>query len=99
MSMEENNDEVMYQDTPLMTKRWLEERFSRNESKIAIAKGWCKKCGICVSVCPVKALDTNPEGYPFMPKEETCIICGTCEKMCPDFAIIVTRLKDKKKVV
>jgi Fe-S-cluster-containing hydrogenase component 2 len=48
-----------------------------------------------MSSCPVKALEKDREGYPVVDNSR-CTSCGTCEIMCPDFAIIVCGLKDRK---
>lgn len=51
----------------------------------------CKGCGFCIEFCPVGALDysksSTDKGY-YPPKMKGgCILCGKCEKYCPDFAI------------
>ena len=51
----------------------------------------CKRCGICVNMCPVspKAVDwhdgnkSNPPSY----KYERCIRCYCCQELCPESAI------------
>ncbi len=53
----------------------------------------CKGCGICIHICPKKALrwseDFNSYGvhYPIL-DENKCIKCYLCARYCPDFAIL-----------
>jgi uncharacterized protein (DUF362 family)/NAD-dependent dihydropyrimidine dehydrogenase PreA subunit len=56
-----------------------------------IIAGKCKKCGVCVQMCPVrpKALDwhddnkTKPPTYNY----SRCIKCFCCQELCPENAI------------
>lgn len=51
-------------------------------------KSKCIKCGGCVAVCPVGALElqTHPEI-----DTKKCVLCGSCAKACPIAAIKVER--------
>lgn len=49
---------------------------------------WCKGCGICVAFCPKNVLALNNKV--FIADDEACIFCGTCERLCPDFAIYIS---------
>ena len=60
----------------------------------SVNKKWCKACGICVALCPKKALQKDEAGKPDMAHEELCIGCGLCEIRCPDFAIRVERVSN-----
>ncbi len=62
--------------------------------KIAIYRGWCKRCGICVAFCPQQVLEETRDSYPVLKDAEKCTGCGLCEMRCPDFAIVT--LKDEK---
>lgn len=56
-------------------------------SLIIVNKEWCKKCRICIDLCPNNALISNEEGYPRLIDENLCTKCKLCELRCPDFAI------------
>lgn len=48
----------------------------------------CLRCGGCVSVCPVGALELRDQ----VTNDATlCTSCGVCEKACPVEAIKVTK--------
>lgn len=47
---------------------------------------WCKRCNICVEICPK---DTLVLTHDAIVEAEDCIRCGLCERYCPDLAIIV----------
>jgi NAD-dependent dihydropyrimidine dehydrogenase PreA subunit len=55
---------------------------------IRIDHALCKKCGICVEICPKNALQLNRE---LKVIERKCTSCGLCELYCPDFALEVVR--------
>ncbi|HDK28031.1 MAG TPA: 4Fe-4S dicluster domain-containing protein [Candidatus Atribacteria bacterium] len=58
-------------------------------SLIIVSKEWCKKCRICIDLCPSSALTSDEEGYPRLIDENLCTKCKLCELRCPDFAIEV----------
>lgn len=58
-------------------------------NRLQVYKSWCKKCGICVALCPKSALEKDPEGFPRWKNPVTCVGCRMCELRCPDFAIEV----------
>jgi 2-oxoglutarate ferredoxin oxidoreductase subunit delta len=49
----------------------------------------CKRCGLCVELCPRKVFTTSAEDYPEPTNIEKCSRCGLCELWCPDYAIEV----------
>ncbi|RLF61686.1 MAG: ferredoxin [Thermoplasmata archaeon] len=49
----------------------------------------CLKCGACVSVCPVLALELKEKGI--VNDKNKCTLCGICEKVCPVGAIKVDK--------
>jgi len=56
-------------------------------SLINVNKEWCKKCKICIDLCPSNALISDEEGFPKLADEKLCTRCKLCELRCPDFAI------------
>ena len=56
-------------------------------SLISINKAWCKRCDICIIICPKKVLGSDSKGYPIVVNEEACVKCKLCELLCPDLAI------------
>ena len=63
--------------------------------RISIDPACCKGCDICLAVCRkgvfVKSKKRNKYGtaMPEAGGEKNCVMCGLCEKMCPDGAINV----------
>ena len=47
---------------------------------------WCKRCNICVEICPKNSLLLTHDA---IIEATDCIRCGLCERYCPDFAIEV----------
>ena len=45
---------------------------------------FCKRCDICVEICPKGTLVLRNDA---IIEEAHCILCGLCERYCPDLAI------------
>ena len=64
-------------------------------NEVRILRQYCKGCGLCIGVCPVKCLRMSSEvtdsGLPVAEVVETvdCIGCLQCHTICPDAAIEV----------
>lgn len=49
---------------------------------------FCKRCSLCVDLCPKKNLELVNN---LMVEKNICIRCGLCEMHCPDFAIMLKK--------
>ncbi len=68
------------------------------KGKVTFDEKYCKGCGLCVQVCPVKIISldlskTNDKGYnpAHVIETDKCIGCANCATMCPDCVITVER--------
>ena len=72
--------------------------FQGEKGTVTVFPSLCKGCGLCIQKCPKECLDWSDSlgvyGTPVVePKMEDCIVCGICEKNCPDCAIAVKKNK------
>lgn len=68
---------------------------NEKDAPVHIFSSWCKKCGICISVCPKNVLERGSDGIPFAARPEDCIKCGFCDIHCPDFAISISKKEEE----
>jgi 2-oxoglutarate ferredoxin oxidoreductase subunit delta len=68
---------------------------NKKDEPVHIFSSWCKKCGICISVCPKNVLERGSDGIPFAARPEDCIKCGFCDIHCPDFAISISKKEEE----
>jgi 2-oxoglutarate ferredoxin oxidoreductase subunit delta len=71
--------------------------------KIHILSDRCKECNLCINFCPKNVLkksdQVNQKGYHIPKLEEnpeeskTCLACGFCEIICPEYAIWVEEIE------
>jgi len=59
-----------------------------SKKELKINPSMCKGCGICVAFCPKSALEMV-NGKVQLKIDNECILCGTCELRCPDYAIYI----------
>ena len=50
----------------------------------------CRRCGICVNSCPVKAISWQKNANPYIHREQ-CIKCLCCHELCPYQAIDIKK--------
>jgi 2-oxoglutarate ferredoxin oxidoreductase subunit delta len=62
----------------------------KQETLPKINQKGCKKCGICIKLCPRKVLEPGADGLPFAAHPEKCNACELCVSHCPDFAIEIS---------
>ncbi|WP_347273566.1 ferredoxin [Candidatus Kuenenia sp.] len=53
---------------------------------------YCKCCGVCVNLCPVKNLEIKNQ---ILMELNKCIACRTCQRYCPDIAIEIEEINVK----
>lgn len=58
-------------------------------NNVIVDKVRCKGCGYCAAYCPKKVFDITKEVKSEAIRMQDCIACLLCEKICPDFAIVV----------
>jgi len=69
-------------------------------TKIIFDEEYCKGCALCIEHCTKKILEMSDKktskGYsiPRVTDPEKCIICRTCEYICPELCVSVE--EDKK---
>ena len=59
--------------------------------EVLIDKIKCKRCGICVVLCPKKVFKETETEEVYVDNISNCIGCMICENECPDFAILVKK--------
>lgn len=64
---------------------------------IQIDKNLCKKCNICVELCPKEVFAAAEMGMPQVRYEDACTRCLTCELHCPEYALEIEKVEKKKK--
>ncbi len=63
-----------------------------------IDENLCVGCGLCISICPYRAIDKNEKGLAKV-NEILCKGCGTCAASCPKRAITMHQFTDDQLVV
>ncbi len=64
--------------------------------------GLCKGCGLCIEKCPVDTIGWNDKlgvfGTPTVNPghNDPCIACMMCQYVCPECAIYIEKIKEKK---
>jgi 2-oxoglutarate ferredoxin oxidoreductase subunit delta len=79
------------------------DKVIRPRGEIQVEISWCKGCQYCVEFCPTGVLELskgfNAKGYhyPEIVKPELCVDCKLCERMCPEYCMVVVSLVDPTK--
>lgn len=79
-----------------MEPRWKPNIYENDRGIFAVFPELCKGCGLCIEKCPTKVIEWSKElafnGSPTVePRMTGCIVCGTCQTVCPDAAIAIFR--------
>jgi 2-oxoglutarate ferredoxin oxidoreductase subunit delta len=68
--------------------------------RLKINEEFCKGCGLCILFCPNKSLQFkkgfNSKGFHPVILKGKCNFCAKCYIVCPDCAIEIEELEDKK---
>ena len=74
---------------------------------VKVLKAFCKGCGLCISVCPRRALtlsqNVNKSGFHFPESDnksrktlgKLCSGCKQCAIICPEAAIEIFKINEK----
>lgn len=54
---------------------------------VKVDRDSCTDCGMCLSLCPVKAFEIDEESLQLVFHSNACIACGLCVEGCPPGAI------------
>jgi 2-oxoglutarate ferredoxin oxidoreductase subunit delta len=87
-----------------MQKPHLDPLLSKDKNKnYYLFPHLCKGCGLCVEICPVKALSWSADNIGFLGHKtpavdiNKCIACKQCQNICPECAILINlKLKSQK---
>jgi len=72
-----------------------EPKKRRSPGRRYVYQRWCKGCGICVAFCPQHVFAIGEDGRAEAVQPEACSNCQLCDRLCPDFAITLTKWEDK----
>ncbi len=61
--------------------------------QVIIDREKCTGCGVCVQVCPYRAIVLTDEGAEYI--LDNCFLCGQCQAVCPMDAVDIPQLAAK----
>ena len=78
--------------------------FQKPQGRVFVIPERCKQCTYCWEFCPEDVLEVsqamNSHGYRYpqvkQGKELSCVHCGMCEWICPEFAIYTTEVRRER---
>jgi heterodisulfide reductase subunit A len=77
----------------ILSKKTLEAEGSVSH----VDENLCIGCGLCISICPYRAITKNEKGTAEV-NEVLCKGCGTCAASCPERAITMRQFTDEQIV-
>jgi len=77
--------------------------FPKPQGRVFIIPERCKQCTYCWEFCPKDVLEMstgiNSQGFHYPQvrkgKESSCVNCGMCEWICPEFAIYTEEVREQ----
>jgi heterodisulfide reductase subunit A len=78
----------------ILSKKTLEAEGSVSH----VDENLCVGCGLCISICPYRAITKNEKGTAEV-NEVLCKGCGTCAASCPERAITMRQFTDEQIIV
>ena len=61
--------------------------------QVIIDKGKCTGCGVCVTICPYRAIVLVEDKAAYILEE--CFLCGQCQAVCPVEAVFLPQLAQR----
>lgn len=79
-----------------MDNNWHPLTYENNRGIFAVFPELCKGCGLCIEKCPTGVIEWSKHlafngTATVEPRINGCIVCGTCQTVCPDTAIAIFR--------
>jgi len=56
----------------------------------------CKRCDICIELCPQEVFERDDMGFPLIKNADACTQCLLCELHCPEFAIEISNERKER---
>lgn len=73
---------------------------NQEDNIIICNKNDCSGCMTCRQICPYNAIDVviDDEGFEYPIRNDKCVNCGLCTKICPSLNIVKPQKEYKQKV-
>jgi 2-oxoglutarate ferredoxin oxidoreductase subunit delta len=83
-----------------MDFKWKPYVYENDRGTFAVFPELCKGCVLCIEKCPTSVIEWSQHlafngTATVEPRMKGCIVCGTCQTVCPDTAIAIYRHNGK----